>query len=191
MLRIGRYCYTRSQNHAFFRFPRAVPKDSPVIRSASLVRPVTSLKVAPKLVGRRRHFGTGESEPKDAVEGHDGWMHLPSGLKYREQIEGGGRMPEPGELVKVHYSALILETDTLYESTYQSQYPFQFRINDGSAIRGINEGVATMREGGRRLLYVLPQLGSVPIKHGGRNYELYFHEGVRNAGRNLELRRID
>jgi peptidylprolyl isomerase len=86
-------------------------------------------------------------------------MHLPSGLKYREQIQGTGRMPEPGELVKVHYSALIMETDTLYESTYQSQYPFQFCINDGSAIRGINEGVATMKEGGRRLLYVLPHLG--------------------------------
>ena len=101
-----------------------------------------------------------EQQSQQQQQDQEEWIHLPSGLKYRDLVGGGGdRSPEPGELVKVHYSALILETDTLYESTYQSQYPFEFRLNDGSAIRGINEGVASMREGGRRLIYVLPHLG--------------------------------
>ncbi|MFN3307191.1 MAG: FKBP-type peptidyl-prolyl cis-trans isomerase, partial [Candidatus Kapaibacteriota bacterium] len=52
-----------------------------------------------------------------------------------------------------------LEDGTIIEDTYKSGIPMTFVLGNRDAIEGLEEGVATMRVGGRRKLIVPPELG--------------------------------
>lgn len=60
--------------------------------------------------------------------------------------------------VEVHYSAVVEGSKALFESTYQTQYPLTFRLLDGHGMAGLHLAVASMREGGRRLVRLPPHL---------------------------------
>lgn len=80
-----------------------------------------------------------------------------SGLSYVDIVEGTGAMPQTGQTVTVHYTG-TLEDGTQFDSS-RGRGPFSFRIGVGQVIRGWDEGVATMRVGGRRQLIIPPELG--------------------------------
>lgn len=81
-----------------------------------------------------------------------------SGLKYREISAGTGESPKKGQMVTVHYTG-TLEDGTKFDSSRDRNQPFKFRIGVGQVIKGWDEGVATMRAGGRRELIIPPDLG--------------------------------
>ncbi len=82
----------------------------------------------------------------------------PSGLKYVELKEGTGVVPKTGQTVFVHYTG-TLENGTKFDSSRDRGQPFQFRIGTGQVIKGWDEGVGSMRVGGRRKLIIPSDLG--------------------------------
>jgi peptidylprolyl isomerase len=82
----------------------------------------------------------------------------PSGLKYKILRKGVGPTPEAGDKVTVHYTG-VLEDSTQFDSSLDRKKPFTFTIGEGKVIKGWDEGVMMMREGGKRMLVVPPDLG--------------------------------
>lgn len=98
------------------------------------------------------------------------YVETESGLKYYDIVEGDGPMPEVGQMVEVHYTGW-LEDGTVFDSSVLSGTPFTFALGTGSVIAGWDEGVATMRVGGKRQLVIPSDLaygdtGSGPIPPG-------------------------
>ncbi|MBD2778425.1 FKBP-type peptidyl-prolyl cis-trans isomerase [Iningainema tapete] len=82
----------------------------------------------------------------------------PSGLKYVEIKEGTGATPKTGQTVTVHYTG-TLEDGTKFDSSRDRNRPFDFKIGAGQVIKGWDEGLSTMKVGGRRKLIIPPELG--------------------------------
>ncbi len=82
----------------------------------------------------------------------------PSGLKYVELEEGNGVTPQPGQTVVVHYTG-TLEDGTKFDSSRDRNQPFSFKIGVGQVIKGWDEGLSTMKVGGRRQLIIPSELG--------------------------------
>lgn len=83
---------------------------------------------------------------------------LPDGLRYVDEAVGKGPLPHTGQTVVVHYVG-TLRDGTKFDSSRDRGEPFSFPIGAGRVIPGWDEGVATMRAGGRRKLIVPPALG--------------------------------
>ena len=81
-----------------------------------------------------------------------------SGLKYVDEVVGTGESPSPGRTVTVHYTGW-LENGTKFDSSLDRGKPFDFPIGFGRVIRGWDEGVMTMKVGGKRKLTIPPELG--------------------------------
>lgn len=83
-----------------------------------------------------------------------------SGLKYVDEVVGTGESPSPGKIVSVHYTGW-LENGTQFDSSRGPDrgQPLQFPIGLGKVIKGWDEGVMTMKVGGKRKLIIPPNLG--------------------------------
>ncbi|MBW4698343.1 MAG: FKBP-type peptidyl-prolyl cis-trans isomerase [Aphanocapsa lilacina HA4352-LM1] len=81
-----------------------------------------------------------------------------SGLKYLDETVGTGASPQQGQNVTVHYTG-TLEDGKKFDSSRDRGQPFTFRIGVGQVIQGWDEGVATMKVGGKRKLVIPPSLG--------------------------------
>jgi FKBP-type peptidyl-prolyl cis-trans isomerase len=91
-----------------------------------------------------------------------------SGLQYIDLAEGTGATPQTGQTVKVQYTG-ILTDGTKFDSSRDRNQPFSFRIGLGQVIQGWEEGISTMKVGGRRQLIIPATLaygsqgsGSIP-----------------------------
>lgn len=81
-----------------------------------------------------------------------------SGLKYIDEVVGTGDSPKTGQNVTVHYTG-TLEDGTKFDSSVDRGQPYPFRIGTGGVIKGWDEGVMTMKVGGKRRLIVPAKLG--------------------------------
>ncbi|MBD2465293.1 FKBP-type peptidyl-prolyl cis-trans isomerase [Oscillatoria sp. FACHB-1407] len=81
-----------------------------------------------------------------------------SGLQYIDLVEGTGATPQRGQTVIVHYTG-TLEDGTKFDSSRDRNAPFSFPLGTGRVIRGWDEGISTMKVGGRRQLIIPPDLG--------------------------------
>ena len=79
-------------------------------------------------------------------------------LKYVDEIVGTGESPSPGRMVLVHYTGR-LENGTKFDSSRDRGQPYEFPIGRGRVIKGWDEGVMTMKVGGKRKLTIPPELG--------------------------------
>jgi peptidylprolyl isomerase len=82
----------------------------------------------------------------------------PSGLQYIELKEGDGATPQKGQTVVVHYTG-TLENGSKFDSSRDRNRPFSFKLGVGQVIPGWDEGIASMKVGGRRQLIIPPELG--------------------------------
>ncbi|MFN0122194.1 MAG: FKBP-type peptidyl-prolyl cis-trans isomerase [Blastocatellia bacterium] len=81
-----------------------------------------------------------------------------SGLKYIDIVVGTGPSPTPGETTVVHYTGTLTD-GTKFDSSVDRGQPFSFPIGMGRVIKGWDEGVMSMKVGGKRKLTIPPQLG--------------------------------
>ena len=77
-----------------------------------------------------------------------------SGLSYEEIIVGEGESPQKGQTVTVHYTGWLEEGGQKFDSSLDRGAPFSFIIGKGQVIAGWDEGVATMKVGGKRKLTI-------------------------------------
>ena len=81
-----------------------------------------------------------------------------SGLQYEDAKVGTGASPKAGQTAVVHYTGWLLD-GTKFDSSKDRGEPFQFSLGRGQVIKGWDEGVATMKVGGTRILMIPPELG--------------------------------
>ncbi len=91
---------------------------------------------------------------------------LPDGLRYSDLVTGHGPRPRSGQTVRVHYVGTLLDGKK-FDSSRDRGQPFAFVLGAGHVIPGWDEGVATMRVGGRRKLIVPAKLGYGDAGAGG------------------------
>jgi peptidylprolyl isomerase len=85
----------------------------------------------------------------------------PSGLRYMDEVVGTGAAPVSGQKVTVHYTGW-LTTGAKFDSSRDRNQPFSFTIGTGAVIKGWDEGVLTMKVGGKRRLIIPPALAYGP-----------------------------
>jgi peptidylprolyl isomerase len=81
-----------------------------------------------------------------------------SGLVYIETQAGSGDQPEAGQKVKVHYTGTLLD-GTKFDSSLDRGEPLEFTIGQGQVIKGWDEGIALMKEGGKATLIIPSSIG--------------------------------
>jgi len=81
----------------------------------------------------------------------------PSGLQYRDLVVGTGEDARIGATAVVHYTGW-LEDGTKFDSSVDRGQTFDFVIGQGQVIKGWDEGVGTMKVGGKRELIIPPDL---------------------------------
>ena len=89
-------------------------------------------------------------------------MTTPDGLKIIEIKSGSGASPKPGQTAVVHYTGWLYENGAKgkkFDSSVDRGQPFEFPVGKGQVIAGWDEGVATMKVGGKRTLIIPPALG--------------------------------
>ncbi|MES1180042.1 MAG: FKBP-type peptidyl-prolyl cis-trans isomerase [Hyphomicrobium sp.] len=85
-----------------------------------------------------------------------------SGLQITDTKVGSGAQPKPGQTVVVHYTGWLYDKGAKgakFDSSLDRGEPFEFPIGMGQVIKGWDEGVASMKVGGKRTLIIPPQLG--------------------------------
>jgi peptidylprolyl isomerase len=89
-------------------------------------------------------------------------MTTPSGLPITDSKVGTGASPKPGQICVMHYTGWLYENGAKgkkFDSSVDRGQPFEFPIGQGRVIAGWDEGVATMKVGGKRTLIIPPALG--------------------------------
>ncbi|AYH45235.1 FKBP-type peptidyl-prolyl cis-trans isomerase [Azoarcus sp. DN11] len=81
-----------------------------------------------------------------------------SGLVFEDLEVGSGATAVAGKRVSVHYTGWLTDGKK-FDSSKDRNDPFDFPLGAGHVIRGWDEGVQGMQEGGRRKLTIPPQLG--------------------------------
>jgi FKBP-type peptidyl-prolyl cis-trans isomerase FkpA len=81
-----------------------------------------------------------------------------SGLRYTDLKIGQGQEAAEGKIVEVHYTGWLADGKK-FDSTHDCPRPLTFRMGTSDMIKGLNEGISGMREGGKRRLVIPPELG--------------------------------
>src|SRR5256886_16120697 len=81
-----------------------------------------------------------------------------TGLEYVEILEGTGTQPKAGDSVSVHYTGW-LKSGQKFDSSHDRGQPLVFLLGRGRVIKGWDEGVASMKVGGKRKLIIPAHLG--------------------------------
>ena len=119
------------------------------------------------MIGCQSSRDAPKSTPQAAQEAggnYPGWaaaqqiVTTSSGLKYIDLVEGNGPAPEAEKDVTVHYSG-YLANGTKFDSSVDRNEALAFQIGVGQVIKGWDEGVMSMKAGGKRKLIIPPQLG--------------------------------
>lgn len=90
-------------------------------------------------------------------EGDAGFLVTPSGLKYKDEKYGDGEEAKVGDTLSVHYIGK-LQNGTKFDSSRDRRAPFILVLGAHQVIKGWEEGLEGMREGGRRKLLIPPDL---------------------------------
>src|SRR4051812_40339428 len=77
-----------------------------------------------------------------------------SGLKYIDERVGDGPTPKPGQTVTVNYVGTTQSTGVEFDNSYKRNQPADFKIGVGQVIKGWDEGLMTMKVGGKRKLII-------------------------------------
>ncbi len=119
--------------------------------------------IAVPLAANAAHLGSVRA-PKRSMRAPKRSMRAPKvvslrdGLRYVDLVVGKGARPRTGQLVTVTYVG-TLQNGQKFDASADHGGTFSFPLGAGRVIKGWDEGVATMRVGGKRKLVVPPELG--------------------------------
>jgi peptidylprolyl isomerase len=82
-----------------------------------------------------------------------------SGLFYKDVVEGKGDIPNDGDAVTIQMVGYIFETGEKWTNTYKGIPQYQSVVRAGPRenqkyMKGLNEGVASMKRGGKRIIVI-------------------------------------
>jgi peptidylprolyl isomerase len=138
------------------------------MKKAPMIAAALSLSLAAvslPLRGQEKAADKSAAKPaeKPAPEKKESKMtKTPSGLQYEDVVVGAGAEPKAGQTCSVHYTGWLWingAKGTKFDSSVDRGQPFQFSVGRGQVIRGWDEGVLTMKVGGKRNLIIPAGLG--------------------------------
>jgi peptidylprolyl isomerase len=115
-----------------------------------------------------------------------------SGLQYVDTKEGDGETPEKGQTCLVHYTGWLWENNAKgneFDSSHKRNAPLAFPVGRGRVIKGWDEGVSTMKVGGKRELVIPPDLAYAARGAGGvipPNATLFFEVELVGVMKRME-----
>jgi FKBP-type peptidyl-prolyl cis-trans isomerase len=89
-------------------------------------------------------------------------MTTSSGLQITDNTVGTGASPQTGQICVMHYTGWLYvngQKGAKFDSSVDRGQPFEFPIGTGRVIKGWDEGVASMKVGGKRTLIIPPEMG--------------------------------
>lgn len=120
-------------------------------------RALTSVALAAAIVGI-----VAIGAPTTAIAQTGKTMTTPSGLQITDSKVGTGATPKTGQICVMHYTGWLYEGGAKgkkFDSSVDRGEPFEFPIGQRRVIAGWDEGVASMKVGGKRTLIIPPALG--------------------------------
>lgn len=116
------------------------------------------------VVGTARAAATGD------VIDTDNFLSMVTGVRFKDIVRGTGPQPKKGEKVTVNYTGWLFDDGKLgrkFDSSFDHGQPLTFTLGAGEVIPGWDQGVSTMRVGGKRRLILPPSLAYG--EHGAGN----------------------
>ena len=108
------------------------------------------------------------SDPSDAQSAKP--VTTPSGLQIIDTKVGTGATPRKNQTVVVHYTGWLYVNGAKgkkFDSSVDRNEPLRFPVGAGRVIAGWDEGVGSMKVGGKRTLIIPPNLGYGAAGAGG------------------------
>jgi peptidylprolyl isomerase len=151
---------------ATLRWPRALLRAIPAPHERRRRTLIDRLKTAPAAAVLAMAVSIGAAiggmPPAQAQSAKGHTVTTPSGLKITDTQEGTGPSPKTGQTCVMHYTGWLYENGVKgrkFDSSVDRGQPFEFPIGTGRVIKGWDEGVASMKVGGKRTLIIPPELG--------------------------------
>jgi peptidylprolyl isomerase len=107
--------------------------------------------------------------PKMAPGKHGDTTVTASGLMYIDSKVGKGAMPKSGQKITVNYTGMLTDGkifDSNVDPSKGHVKPFETKIGVGQVIKGWDEGMLSMKVGGKRKLIIPSDLGYGPNGQG-------------------------
>jgi FKBP-type peptidyl-prolyl cis-trans isomerase len=87
-----------------------------------------------------------------------GAVQTESGLVYIEEVAGTGPAPKVGDRISVHYTGMFTD-GKVFDSSHRRGEPLPLQLGQGRVIKGWEEGLLLMKQGGKARLVIPPELG--------------------------------
>jgi len=100
---------------------------------------------------------TNTTATKIELQGNKTMSAATNGFIVEDTTVGTGKEAKSGDKVQVHYRGTLMD-GTKFDASYDRDEPFNFQIDVSSVIKGWHQGVAGMKEGGKRVLTIPPAL---------------------------------
>ena len=117
------------------------------------IQPEPDMVKAERLEGEARKSSEKENINKYLTNNSITVEPTESGLYYVETLAGQGKQAEAGKKVKVHYKGTFLDGEK-FDSSFDRGTPIEFVLGQGQVIKGWDEGISMMKEGGKALMVV-------------------------------------
>lgn len=95
-----------------------------------------------------------------------GFSKTDSGLYYKIDEQGTGKQAEKGKTVAVHYTGQFTDGG-VFDSSRRRNEPIEFPLGAGRVIKGWDEGIALLKEGGKAQLVIPSHLAYGSAGAGG------------------------
>jgi FKBP-type peptidyl-prolyl isomerase-like protein len=137
------------------RVPHSNPSGAPTVAGNQRIRVAVIAVVAVIVLAAVAYVITRRGTEANAE------ITTASGLKIQDLKVGDGPSPKAGQMITVNYVG-TLENGTEFDNSYKKGKPANFMIGVGRVIPGWDEGLMTMKVGGKRRLWIPSKLGYGP-----------------------------
>jgi peptidylprolyl isomerase len=82
----------------------------------------------------------------------------PRRLQVEDIVRGRGPAAKAGDTITAHYAGVTFSTGEEFDASWNRGEPFTFPLGGGQVIEGWDRGFVGMKQGGRRILTIPPEL---------------------------------
>jgi FKBP-type peptidyl-prolyl cis-trans isomerase len=133
--------------------------------TSSLLEPLPALADIEGVASVSRDTSAPESKSQNVDGKSVTVFKTKSGLQYIDLVEGTGATPKYGNFVSISYKAYVKLPDIQGKASkldqFDSDSAYLIKHGNGRTVPGLDEGLHTMKVGGKRRIIVPPKLGYV------------------------------